>query len=274
MNIPNIPTDNLYKFIALTGVVLFLISTFYPDYQEDKIKEDIIIFNGEVQKLNLESSNEKRKLKYIKEKVEKLEKEADCDCSSIINDVVIQRTRVLDGPKELLELSNQIDELVEEYLEINKDLELKAIDISVAREKIDFKENNLLELRELSDSLNSVSLFLTVIGFLLWYNKTQKHQDRTQKEQSESSQNSDLCQSCGLNFKNQLNYTSSRKSEQIYCETCFKDGEFTEPELTIEQMRERIKNRCTELKINRLYRFILIERLDNLKRWRKKFTWK
>ncbi len=30
MNIPNLPTDNLYKFMALSGLFIFILSMFYP----------------------------------------------------------------------------------------------------------------------------------------------------------------------------------------------------------------------------------------------------
>ena len=31
MNIPSLPTDNLYKFMALFGLVIIVVSTFVPD---------------------------------------------------------------------------------------------------------------------------------------------------------------------------------------------------------------------------------------------------
>ena len=57
MNIPNLPTDNLYKFIALTGVVLFLTFLIYPSFRAIELNEKIYLIDAESRKLDIESSN-------------------------------------------------------------------------------------------------------------------------------------------------------------------------------------------------------------------------
>ena len=52
MNVPNLPTDNLYKFIALTGIVLFLVALIYPEYKDAQLKDAIALYNAEVNKNN------------------------------------------------------------------------------------------------------------------------------------------------------------------------------------------------------------------------------
>ena len=53
MNIPNLPTDNLYKFMALSGVILLVASVFFPLNLISKLNEEIVIYNGEIQKFNI-----------------------------------------------------------------------------------------------------------------------------------------------------------------------------------------------------------------------------
>lgn len=51
-----------------------------------------------------------------------------------------------------------------------------------------------------------------------------------------------FCQSCGMPMKSSedfgTNADSSRNEE--YCTHCFQNGEFTEPEMTMEQMIEKV----------------------------------
>jgi len=276
MNIPNLPTDNLYKFIALTGVLLLFISIFYPEYQRIRIREEITLYNGEIKKLNIESDKSKRKLKDIKEQVEKLDTISKIKSNSIVNDSVITRTRVLQGPKELVDLSLQIDKLVEEYLSIERDLSIQRVEVNTKLNLINDKEADLEDINELVNYLGGFSIVLSFLGFILWYEKTQKYQDRVLKEQSNQYLHDAICQSCGMKLSDEPDsFRLVEKELNIkYCKTCFKDGQFTEPELTLNQMKQKIENRCTELGYGKLKTSVYSSNIENLDRWKLKFNWK
>lgn len=276
MNIPNLPTDNLYKFIALTGVIIFIITIFYPEYQRTSIRDEIILYNRELQKLNIEKDKSKRKLRGIKMQVETLDKKSNCNCSSIINDTIIVRTRVTEGSKELVELSNQIDKLIEDYISTNIELDIKGVEIVAKLDLINSKNEDLTTLTEATYFFGPFSMVLALFGFLLWYDNTQKYQDRVLKEQANQYLKTDFCQSCGMRLSDQTHHHlfSNEDKQSIYCKTCFNVGEFTEPELTLEQMKRKVRNRCKELGFSKLLTLVVTIRLKNLERWKEKFIWK
>lgn len=276
MNLPNLPTDNLYKFIALTGVILLVISIFYPEYQRKTLRDEIEVYNGEVRKLNLEKTKSKEKQNELKKRIELLDEKSNCDCKSIVNDSIIVRTKIIEGPKELVELSSEIDRLIEEYSQLNREFDLKSLEVSTKLALINNKENDLLEINEATDFFGPFSFFIAFIGFLLWYEKTQKFQDKVLKEQAVQYLNSDFCQSCGMRLSNQKDYhkiSNDLKKQMAYCQTCYTDGEFTEPDLTLKEMKAKVAERCKELGYNKIITFLLTRRIDNLERWRDKFQW-
>lgn len=276
MNLPNLPTDNLYKFIALTGVILLIISIFYPEYQRKTLRDEIEVYNGEVRKLSLEKTKSTEKQKELIKRIAILDEKSNCNFQSIVNDSIIVRTQIIEGPKELIELSKEIDKLIEEYTQLIRDFDLKSLEISTKLALINNKKNDLLEINEVTYFFGPFSLLIALIGFLLWYEKTQKFQDKVLKEQAVQYLNCDFCQSCGMRLSNQKDFhkiSDEIKKQMTFCQTCYTDGEFTEPNLTLKEMKEKIKNRCKELGYNKLITFILTNRINDLERWRDKFQW-
>jgi hypothetical protein len=53
MKFPEIPTDNLYKFMAISGIILF-IAAFLPVVHSFKLKVESIRLNGEIETLQKE----------------------------------------------------------------------------------------------------------------------------------------------------------------------------------------------------------------------------
>lgn len=274
MNLPNFPTDNLYKFMAIAGIILFILALFYPEYRSGEINTEIVLYNGEIKKLSVENEKAESKLKEIKQEIDILDTKAN-NKGSVVNDTLISRTRILNGQSDLVELSKKIDKLVIEWTLINRQIELKSIDINIKSELIENKRKDLKTLDNAINFLGPLSMLLTFFGFALWYEKTQKLQDKVLSEQTNRLLDDERCQSCGMLLMNQHNFNlfSDDDKKSIYCKTCYSDGEFTEPNLTLGEMKQKMKVRCSELKFGKLSRFILIHRLGSLQRWKDKFTW-
>lgn len=274
LNLPNFPTDNLYKFISISGMIFFFIALYYPEYRGSELNNDIAIHNGEIRKLSIENEKAKSKLYEIKGEIKILDTKGNFT-GSIANDTLITRTKVYDGDKELVTQSRKIDQLVEEWKAINRQIELKSIEIDVKYEQIKNKRKDLDELDEAFSLLGPFSLIVTFLGFIFWYNKTQKYQDRVLIEQAGKFLKNEVCQSCGMLLENQNNYHSftNEEKDSIFCKNCYVNGEFTEPNLTFDEMKNKIKIRCNELKVGKIATYFFIQRLSELNRWRKKFTW-
>lgn len=62
----------------------------------------------------------------------------------------------------------------------------------------------------------------------------------------------------------------SRK--KYYCKYCYQNGQFTEPHLTLEEMKTNVQSRMEAMKIDADVIDLTVSSLPNLKRWRKAET--
>ncbi|MFA8300081.1 MAG: zinc ribbon domain-containing protein [Hyphomicrobiales bacterium] len=80
------------------------------------------------------------------------------------------------------------------------------------------------------------------------------------------------CQSCGIKMDKDPEgggtLTDLSRSDE-YCSFCLHKGNFTDPDISIEEMREKVKNRLIGYGIPSLYTAFITRRLEKLKRWKK-----
>ena len=62
----------------------------------------------------------------------------------------------------------------------------------------------------------------------------------------------------------------SRK--KYYCKYCYENGQFTHPNLTLEEMKTNVKSRMEAMNIDPDLIDLTVSSLPNLKRWRKNET--
>ncbi len=82
-----------------------------------------------------------------------------------------------------------------------------------------------------------------------------------------------MCQSCGMPLSRDEaggGTEASGKKSQEYCSHCYQKGKFTAPDLTVEQMVARVKDKMREMKVPPLGIEILARDIPKLKRWQKK----
>lgn len=79
-----------------------------------------------------------------------------------------------------------------------------------------------------------------------------------------------MCQCCGLPFSPEARGTNRDQSlNSDYCINCFKDGEFRDKRLTIQDMEKKLLNmarHCDDVSIEEAHQTIAI--LPDLKRWK------
>lgn len=81
------------------------------------------------------------------------------------------------------------------------------------------------------------------------------------------------CQSCGMPMKRdeQGGGTNADGSRSLmYCSHCFQQGNFTQPELTIEGMKARVKDKLKEFGFPGFLAGIFTRNIPSLLRWRDK----
>jgi valyl-tRNA synthetase len=183
MNLITPPTDNLYKFIAITGLILILLSIILPFVKEEElsIKMQQDKTSGEVLKA---------KGKYLHEQNERLQKSNEMLIESInkhikqIDDLLklkkISSSEVLlqevkDGTNELQNSLKKYDESING---IQSQLE-SVIEQKGNTELLLYLAKQLSTVKLISKIGIVLGLLLTIVGFWLWYTRLQVFQDKS-----------------------------------------------------------------------------------------------
>ena len=78
------------------------------------------------------------------------------------------------------------------------------------------------------------------------------------------------CQSCGMPLSKDKGgggtEADGRKSLE-YCSNCYQNGQFTQPDITLEQMIVRVKERMKEMHIPGFLAGFFTKDIPKLKRW-------
>ena len=70
------------------------------------------------------------------------------------------------------------------------------------------------------------------------------------------------CQSCGMPLKH------DPKAGEMYCSYCYRDGKFTQPDMTADEMKAYVVEKMREMKIPRFVGRFFTRNLHKLERWR------
>ena len=79
-----------------------------------------------------------------------------------------------------------------------------------------------------------------------------------------------MCQSCGRPLKDEIRGTESDGSPSAeYCNLCYKDGKFIDPDMTLEQMQEICVKAMKDMHIPGFFaKHLAKKQLPTLKRWK------
>lgn len=79
------------------------------------------------------------------------------------------------------------------------------------------------------------------------------------------------CQSCGMPLARDENRGGTERNgtkSQTYCSHCYTNGEFTSPNLTVDQMRERVKGKLVEFGFPKFLTGLITRNIHKLDRWK------
>lgn len=80
------------------------------------------------------------------------------------------------------------------------------------------------------------------------------------------------CQSCGMPLKNDENIRGTEvdgKRSLMYCNHCYENGQFTLPNITADEMKERVKSKLIEMKFPKFVAGFFTRNIHKLERWNK-----
>lgn len=165
MNIPNIPTDNFYKFIALSGTIIVLV-TLYTSITKVSEVEDKLIEAEEI-------------VKTIAVKIESLNRKVSFIDSIIENSDMKQNDKIFKhvGKIELEYSPLEMKELLKEEQEA-------LFLIKIEQVKSEANNKSIEHLHKRASSIFYVGIFIIIIGllmanigFTLWYVRVQRPLD-------------------------------------------------------------------------------------------------
>jgi putative zinc ribbon protein len=79
------------------------------------------------------------------------------------------------------------------------------------------------------------------------------------------------CQSCGMPMKRDPlrgGTNADGTKSTVYCSYCFQRGRFSMPNLTIDQMKERVKGKLNDFGFPRFMASMFTRKLHKLERWK------
>ncbi len=170
MNIPDLPTDNLYKFVSLTGVLLSLVCFGVLEYRvNNQVELDTEILLG------------KEALGYLKMNRESISTNLDTIRNSINEKQATGKTI------EDADLQGYSSAL-QEYDQLKKQNDNHDREIMSLRKKSEIAENHFNRTQRIRLILllgGFCGLALANIGFYFWYHRLQKYQDILVRHQAD-----------------------------------------------------------------------------------------
>lgn len=168
------PTDNLYRFMAIAGLVLIGVSGFYAIWLHDKSGTQLISIEQDFRKYKIDAENHDYNFKLMEEKI-KTSKEVENKIQDNISELE-QKASLTEYEKKLIEehkqflkerrehRTNQIETLSRERVQLEKSL----VDIKASTEM----SAHYLSLNKLALIYGSigtlVGIFISAFGFNRW----------------------------------------------------------------------------------------------------------
>jgi hypothetical protein len=185
MNLPTFPTDNLYKFMAISGLFVCIFSLVYPWTRISEIRLKILENNTKVKILHIESNELNKERDRLTKDIEALDKTIDTTEE--------KRTLKSLNDKDIPNIKNKLVEINLKYAAIHEksmQVLIKCEQIQGRTEQIDalMKDFKVAWIFLIVGSLVGVNIAVT--GFYRWYFFIQKPSDLLLKKQVEEIRNS------------------------------------------------------------------------------------
>ncbi len=186
MKYPELPTDSLYKFMALSGIAILLISL-VPFYHAHKLHLEVICLGGDIKTLNTQTEWLSNDLEQLKDEISILKKQTD-ELNEVTTSEIttaLSTKRLLsdvraEKDKEAEKIEKKLDKLVNKRLqfeEIGRKQKLTSIQIRAKNEEHKYLVR-IIGVELLTGALGLIcGIFLAIKGFKLWYRKVQVHED-------------------------------------------------------------------------------------------------
>jgi len=177
--VPPIPTDNLYKFIAISGLVIIGLTTFYPLKMVNESTLKTVQYATDMHKYSIERGRIATEYKKLANISEQLNKKAETHLAELKREYKKKMAGLpyTIPPAEKLELDDEYKENEKMLKQTSFELDLKNADLEGKKSELDIIKSNLFFLRVLMYVGFAIGALLTMYGFTLWYLKVQQPLD-------------------------------------------------------------------------------------------------
>jgi len=164
------PTDSLYKFSAIVGTILVVLSIFLPQKMGHDLRMEMLDSILKVAVLKVEIGHLKEGSNQLKEIID--------------HTVAMQQGRYKpDRSKvEMAYSQDEVKQLLKEITNSRRDIDIKMAEIENAGRRIEMLERELYFTWGWLVVGCFVGFFMARWGYVNWYRKIQVHQDRIIKE--------------------------------------------------------------------------------------------
>ena len=177
------PLDNLYKFMAISGLILFGYTSYLFFTASHELNQKILNNEHEKRISEIEYKSLINTMKATENKQKKFQSWFDCvdykNETSKFNEKLFDtcNEKLNVNPEEVISMHYEIDKDVVLFKEKRKALSMKDNEITYKSNQIKLLNDELNKFITLKYSLLLLSIFLIFSGFFLWYVKHQKYQD-------------------------------------------------------------------------------------------------
>lgn len=177
-----LPTDSLYKFLALAGLIVLAASLVVPFYYRKKLRFQVIEARRDHEKLKaraaftselIPSRDIRSTLAAFEETAKRLTSQNDARSQKAL-DLLVSDVR-----KYAEKVEGKADEYGREVLERR----LEAIENECNLKKVEFLTSQLDLLRRTQQVGITIGSLMTLSGFALWYVQVQQYTDEIQRLQ-------------------------------------------------------------------------------------------
>lgn len=197
------PTDNLYKFVAMSGLVLFLVSMTYPPWLSYRFSSSIFELEKDSKILKLEIKAEETRRTDFKAELDAITadgnstlKEAE-DLKRLVESQAsrAQKRRLIPARVALEQKYKLLQARVEEikkgynekratFMASSDALEQKQIELESRLDLVKWAHGQLKLLGWVAIFCAGLGAFMANAGFIFWYRRVQVYQDAILRKQT------------------------------------------------------------------------------------------
>jgi hypothetical protein len=166
MNIPIPPTDNIYKYAAIVGTIIVIFSLYVPYLILKDIREKKSTVFLKMETIKAEQD-------FFERKISDLENFTD-------NSILWHKGKFrLDTSKLYIPYTwDEIKKMKEQIRELFKSEKINVAELQVLDNDFNQLSSDFELIKNISDRLFYFGIVLALVGYILWYYRIQRYQDK------------------------------------------------------------------------------------------------